>query len=261
MRNSSQAPDSRHSGVDAERRLSEPVTVGATGGERAGPRRTMTSRIRARTTSWAANSERIKRGRERRYQLFMELCRVRPEERILDVGAGKGAALERFNSVNPIVAVDLVPPSPTGWLDQENVEVGEADGTKLPYAEREFPVVFSNSVIEHVPSEQQHVFASEIRRVSERYYVQTPNKWFPIEPHYQMPLVQFLPDRVLKALNRRFSFGFREKGRWEPVNLLSARELRRMFPDAQIHRERLFGLTKSLMAVRSGVGSPGSPDA
>jgi hypothetical protein len=135
-------------------------------------------------------------------------------------------------------------------MGQANVEVGQADGTRLPFADREFPVVFSNSVIEHVPKELQQAFASEVRRVSERYYVQTPNKWFPIEPHYQLPLVQFLPERLMKALNRRFSFGWREKGRWEPIKLLSARELQRLFPDAEIHRERVLGLTKSLMAVR-----------
>ena len=111
-------------------------------------------------------------------------------------------------------------------------------------------MAFSNSVIEHVPKELQGAFASEVRRVADRYFVQTPNKWFPIEPHYQLPLVQFLPERLLKALNRRFSFGWREKGRWEPITLLSAGELRRLFPDAEIHRERVFGLTKSLMAVR-----------
>jgi ubiquinone/menaquinone biosynthesis C-methylase UbiE len=223
------------------------------GGEenRAKPRGLMGS-LRARTTSWAANSERIARGRERRYERFIALCDVTPRDRILDVGAGKGAALERFNSVNPIVAIDLVEPDAEGWLAQGNVEVGQADGTALPYSDREFPVAFSNSVIEHVPSDRQAAFAGEIRRVADRYYVQTPNKWFPIEPHYQLPLVQFLPERVLKALNQRFSFGFREKGRWEPVRLLSASELQRLFPDAEIHRERLFGLTKSIMAVRRG---------
>jgi hypothetical protein len=70
--------------------------------------------------------------------------------------------------------------------------------------------------------------------------------------------VQFLPDRVLKWLNQRFSFGFREKGRWEPVRLLSARDMRRLFPEAEIHREKLFGLTKSLMAVRAGSSAEGA---
>jgi hypothetical protein len=219
----------------------------------------LAARIRARTTAWAKSSERIKQGREERYRLFLKLCAVRPDERILDVGAGQGSALERFNTVNPIVAVDLVRPVAEGWLAGPNVEVGQADGTNLPYADREFPVAFSNSVIEHVPAAEQQKFASEVRRVADRYYVQTPNKWFPIEPHYQLPLVQFVPDRLLKALNSRYSMGFREKGRWEPVRLLSARELQRLFPDAVIHRERLFGLTKSLMAVRSSAPSgPGS---
>lgn len=218
--------------------------------ERATPRRGIASRIRARTTAWAGSSDAIRRGRERRYRLFMELCGVQPDERILDVGAGQGAALERFNTVNPIVAVDLVSPAVAGWMANPNVEVGQADGTRLPYGDREFPVAFSNSVVEHVPKELQGAFAAEIRRVAERYYVQTPNKWFPIEPHYQLPLVQFLPERLMKGLNRRFSFGWREKGRWEPITLLSARDLQRLFPDAEIHRERVFGLTKSLMAVR-----------
>jgi hypothetical protein len=80
--------------------------------------------------------------------------------------------------------------------------------------------------------------------------VQTPNRYFPIEPHYQLPLFQFLPERLRRALNKRFTLGWREKGQWEEINLLSARDLRRLFPDAEIHRERVLGLTKSLMAVR-----------
>ncbi len=224
--------------------------VGDVGPESAVRRPGIAARIRARTTGWAANSDRIRRGREERYRTFMVLCDVRPGERILDIGAGHGAALERFNSENPILAVDLVPPVASGWLGTPNVEVAQADGTNLPYGDREFPVAFSNSVIEHVPKELQAAFAAEVSRVADRYYVQTPNKWFPIEPHYQLPFVQFLPERVMKALNRRFSFGWREKGRWEPIRLLDAGELRRLFPEAEIHRERLFGLTKSLMVVR-----------
>ena len=202
-----------------------------------------------RTRSWAASSDTVRRWRERRYLLFLELCQVRPDEAILDVGAGKGGALERFNRTNPIVAIDLQPYT-SEWLAAPNVEVRVADGTKLEFADGEFGVAFSSSTIEHVPQELQEAFASEIRRVGRRYFVQTPNRYFPIEPHYQFPLFQFLPHRVQRALNNRFSLGWRAKGHWEEVNLLSARQLRRLFPDAEIHRERMFGLTKSLMAVR-----------
>ena len=205
--------------------------------------------VSRRLRSWAAESDTVKRWREGRYQLFIDACAVKPEDRIIDVGAGWGALLERFNKVNPIVAVDLSP-QPSEWLDSPNVTVMEADGTELPFADGEFDVAFSNSVIEHVPPDLQAKFAAEVERVAKRYFVQTPNKFFPIEPHYQVPLFQFLPRRARMALNRRFSLGWQGKGHWEEITLLSARDLKRLFPGAEIRREKVLGLTKSLIAVR-----------
>jgi len=171
-----------------------------------------------RLAHWAVESATVARLRERRYRLFMELCHVRPNETILDVGAGSGRALARYNQTNPIVAVDLKwPDYMPNWLDQPNVRFVQADATRLPFADRQFPVAFSNAVIQCVPKERQSDFAAEVRRVSGRYFVQTQSKWFPI--------------------------------RSAPASL-TAGELRRLFPDAEIHRERIFGLTKSLMAVR-----------
>lgn len=209
----------------------------------------VSSAIFSRTRRWAATSDTVRRWRQRRYELFIELCRVEPGERILDVGAGAGAALERFNTTNEIVAVDLEPLE-SEWMAAPNVTVQVADATRLPFADGEFPLAFSSSVIEHIPKHLQPAFANEIRRVGRRYFVQTPNRWFPIEPHYQFPFFQFLPDRVQRWLNSRFTLGWRERGSWEEANLLSARDLRRLFPDGEIHREKLFGLTKSLMVVR-----------
>ncbi len=205
--------------------------------------------ITARTRTWAATSDTVRRWREARYRRFLELCSVQQGERILDVGAGSGAALERFNEANEIVALDLNPLD-SDWLRSDNVTVTVGDATQLPFADGEFPLVFSSSVIEHIPKELQPKFASEIRRVGQRYFVQTPNRLFPIEPHYQFPFFHFLPERAQRALNRRFTLGWQQKGSWEDITLLSARELRRLFPDGEIHRERLFGLTKSLMVVR-----------
>ena len=105
-------------------------------------------------------------------------------------------------------------------------------------------------------TDAQEAMAEQVRRVAPRYWVQTPNFWFPIEPHYQMPLVHFLPERALRALNRRFTMGFRTKGEWYETTLLTVDDLRRLFPEAAIHREKRFGLTKSLMAVR-GPGRAG----
>ena len=199
--------------------------------------------------SWAANSATVARWRERRYRMFLEACSVHSSDRIVDVGAGWGAALERFNTTNPIVAVDLSPQA-SEWMSSPNVTVVRGDGTRLQFADTEFDIAFSNSVIEHVPPEFQASFAAEIGRVAKKYFVQTPNKYFPIEPHYQLPLFQFLPRRVRRALNRRFTLGWQPRGQWEEITLLSARDLQRLFPDAEIRRERVLGLTKSLIAVR-----------
>jgi SAM-dependent methyltransferase len=207
------------------------------------------------TRRWAELGRFTSGLRERRYELFMRECAVEPGDRILDVGAGDGGALARFNKTNPIVAVDLHPQKVEGtYLEAANVTASTADGTALPYEDKSFPVAFSNSVIEHVPKHLQQAFAGEIARVADRYYVQTPNRWFPIEPHYQMPLFHFLPLFARKWLNRHFTIGWRKKGHWEDVELLSGRDLRRLFPDARIERERVFGLTKSLMAVRGPRG-------
>src|ERR671922_192262 len=102
--------------------------------------------IYARTRAWAATSNTVRQWRERRYRLFLELCGVHPDEPILDVGAGKGGALERFNTANPIVAVDLRPDT-SEWLDAPNVDVRVGDGTRLGFADHEFPVVFSISPV------------------------------------------------------------------------------------------------------------------
>jgi SAM-dependent methyltransferase len=216
--------------------------------------------VGSRLRSWAKSSDTVKRWREERYRLFLNELEVKPDEPILDVGAGEGSALERFNKTNPITAVDLEHES-TRWLEGENVTVMQGDGTALPFGDRAFPIAFSNSVIEHVPKALQPAFAQEISRVAERYFVQTPNRWFPIEPHYQMPFFHFLPERAQRALNRRFTMGFRKKGEWYETTLLSMSDMRRLFPDAEIHREKRLGLTKSLIAIRRPAGSNGGGPA
>jgi hypothetical protein len=204
-----------------------------------------------RTRAWATNSSRVRGWREARYRLFMELCSIQPDDRILDVGAGEGLALECFNSTNPIVALDLHP-TPNEWIEQRNVTIVSGDGTALSYEDGEFPVVFCSSVIQSVPRQLQAQFAGEIRRVGQRYFVQTPNRYFPIDPIYQIPFFQFLPVRTQRWLNRHLTLGWRSKGNWSETRYLSAQDLRRLFPDGEIHRERVFGLTKSFMVVRRG---------
>jgi hypothetical protein len=135
------------------------------------------------------------------------------------------------------------------------------DGRALPFGDGAFDVVFSNSVIEHVGDrESQRRFASEAMRVGRAYWVQTPNRWFPVEQHLLTPLIHWLPRAWQRRLVPRFNLWqlvarpsedrrrFYVEHYLRDVRLLSAGELRGLFPGARIVRERFAGWTKSLVA-------------
>lgn len=134
------------------------------------------------------------------------------------------------------------------------------DATRLDHvADDAYDLVHSNSVIEHVGGWSDMVaMAGHVRRIAPAYYVQTPNFWFPYEPHFRAPIFHWLPEQVRARLLMRFNLGF--GGRRETLDaamrgVQSARMIDRaqiaaLFPDAEIRNERFCGLTKSLMAVR-----------
>src|SRR5207247_10104231 len=66
-----------------------------------------------------------------------------------------------------------------------------------------FDLVFSNSVLEHVGGhERRKRFAETARRLAPHHWVQTPYRYFPLEPHFLFPGYQFLPLAARAALVR-----------------------------------------------------------
>jgi SAM-dependent methyltransferase len=177
--------------------------------------------------------------RERRHALYRRVMAPRPDDRILDVGCGP-VGLAGFEPDADITGLDSY-----FRPDYPGRQFVPGDATELPFADTEFAIAYSNSLVEHLDPADRARFASEIRRVASRYWVQTPNRRFPVEPHTLLPCFQFLP----RALRRRlWRFGV-AGGEFEDIRLLDAAELRRLFPDAVILRERVAGLTKSLIAT------------
>lgn len=132
------------------------------------------------------------------------------------------------------------------------------DARDIPFADETFDVVFSNSVIEHVGTrDDQRRAAREMQRVGRRWFVQTPNRHFPIEPHFLFPFFQYLPIEVRASLLTRARLGWmpRQPDRAaarrtvEGVRLLDRAELESMFPSSRILEERFAGLVKSYVAV------------
>jgi hypothetical protein len=104
----------------------------------------------------------------------------------------------------------------------------QANACKLPFADGAFDLVHSSAVLEHVGTfENQAAMVSECLRVARRgIFLTTPNRWFPIEFHTQLPLVHWLPKRagrvILHAL--RMDFFAQEAN----LNLMTEHELRRI---------------------------------
>lgn len=191
--------------------------------------------------------------RARRMSMFTQLFNADGTMNILDLGGDA----DTWESLGVTHRVTLVNRDARCLRGHQAAAV--ADALASPFRDRTFDVVFSNSLIEHLGSqESQTAFANEVRRLSRNgYFVQTPNKWFPIEPHYLAPLIQFVPMKIRPTVVRWMT----PRG-WitapspeqcvkvcQEIRLLDAREMRRMFPEAAIVRERFFGFTKSLIAV------------
>jgi hypothetical protein len=133
------------------------------------------------------------------------------------------------------------------------------------YNNNSFDMVHSNSVIEHVGGWKQACdMAGEVRRLAPTYYVQTPNFWFPYEPHFRFPAFQFLPEQVRYRLLMWCNLGFGGRRTTvdaamrgvQSVDLLDMRQMRELFPDAVMKRERIGPLTKSILAIRESALIP-----
>ena len=176
------------------------------------------------------------RARARRHERFFALTGLGADAHILDLGCG-ALGLRGLEPDLDITGVDLVerPGYPGPFV--------RADATaRLPFADDEFDLVYCSSVIEHVPPARRAAFAAEARRVGRAWFVQTPARSFPIEPHALLPFAHWLPARL-----RRPYWRLGAAGAWEDIALLSRRELEALFGPAS--PERFGPLVKSWVCV------------
>jgi SAM-dependent methyltransferase len=221
------------------------------------------------------------RARNSRAQLFRKSFSIDSSTRILDIGSEDGSNIfnvlagTEYNPTNVYIA-DVTETVVKGALQKYGFNAVAIDGQGfLPFDDKSFDIVYCSSVLEHVTVdsrdvweikegrrfrslafEHQRQFADEVRRVAKQYFVQTPAVSFPIESHTWLPFAGYLPREALVPL-------MRVSNRWwlrisvPDFNLLGESDLRTLFPDAGIVRERAFGLTKSLMAIKSDLADNG----
>jgi hypothetical protein len=197
--------------------------------------------------------------RERRFRLFDRLVADLPRPlRIIDIGGTTKFWEQRGWADRSDVSITLVNLE-AEQRRYENINPTAGDATDLAdHADDSFDIAFSNSVIEHLFTlENQQRMAAEVRRVAAAYWVQTPNFWFPVEPHFLVPAWHWLPEDARVAILRRRGIGWagrcpdpqRAREVVQEHRLMRRAELARLFPDAVIVGERIGGLTKSWTAL------------
>jgi len=228
------------------------------------------------------------RARRRRAAVFRALFDLDEGTRVLDLGSGDGSHLHsiladtRIRRCNVFIADIDRNALAAGHRRYGYTPVEIDESTSLPFPDGFFDVVYCSSVIEHVTIPKasvwsvrcgrefraraltrQRQFAAEIERLGRQYFVQTPNRYFPLESHSWLPFVSYLPRPALVPLlgmtNR-----FWVKQSAPDWNLLDRTELSELFTGATIVEERSCGLAKSLMAIRTaGKTEPSAqmPDA
>jgi methyltransferase family protein len=206
--------------------------------------------------------------RRRRHERLVAEFPDLPDMRVLDLGGEPHTWTGSNPRPREVVLLNLPRPAEaqarqlSGRPEWEWMTPVAGDACDPPEEVREggFDLVYSNSVIEHVGGHhRRRALAHYAQALAEHHWVQTPNRWFPLEPHWLCPGFQYLPTRGRAAVTRTWPIGaytarresLRQRmGDAMEVELLSASELQWYFEDSRIVRERVAGLPKSLIAIR-----------
>jgi hypothetical protein len=193
--------------------------------------------------------------RQRRFEHIRGLFDTIPRPfKMLDVGGTQRYWETVGMSGDPEIDVTLLNLT-VAEVDAPGMHAVAGNAVSMPeYSDKEFDVVFSNSVIEHVGGlDNQRKMANEVKRLGRRYYVQTPNRYFPMEPHFLFPFFGIMPISMRAWLLRHRALGWYARiddpaealQIAKSIRLLTRRELMTLFPDGKLVKEKFAGFTKS----------------
>ena len=201
------------------------------------------------------------RARAQRWEALLARFPGLSDMRVLDLG-GRVSNWAKAPVCPEQVVILNIEDQPESF-DQFEVINGDACSPPIELQSEQFDLVYSNSVLEHVGGHyRRQQFAETVRQYGSRYWIQTPYRYFPIEPHWVFPGMQFLPVTARSAISARWPLGWAHhlsdppKGKMAhvalvmEVELMSKTEMLQYFPDSTVVGERFAGWTKSLIAVK-----------
>ena len=196
------------------------------------------------------------KARLKMFNLFTDFTKSFTDPYILDVGVtsdqktGSNFLEKWYQDKNRIVCAGV---ENGAFLEQQYpgikfqpIQANE----RLPFADHSFDVVFSSAVIEHVGSfDQQVFFISELLRVSNYFFITTPNRWFPVEVHTAVPILHWLPKKIYRSIYNLLGLNFWAQE--ENLNLLDTTGFLRLFPEnAQVKTTHIstYGFKSNIIA-------------
>lgn len=201
------------------------------------------------------------RARARRWDQMTALFPLLSEMSVVDLGGTVEAWMRAPVRPRHVTVLNLLEPgtSTVDWITPVTGDACFAQQTlEGAGAAGPFDMVFSNAVLEHVGGYSQRMrFAESTRSLAPRHWVQTPYRYFPVEPHWLFPGMQFLPLAARTQVARYWPLAntpsdsledARQSVLW--TELIGLTEMTDLFPDSTIVRERVGGLTKSIIAVQ-----------
>lgn len=198
------------------------------------------------------------RSRARRWEWLVEAFPDFDQMSVIDLGGEPDTWTG--TPVHPkhvhVVNIERLDPDVPDWIQ---VDYGDACALPEHIATQRYDLVFSNSVLEHVGGHERRMrFAETVHELAPRHWVQTPYRYFPVEPHWIAPGMQYLPVRVRAWLACRWPLANVKstdlRNALDGVlwtELVDRTQMGYYFPDSRIRAERLMGLTKSLIAVKT----------
>jgi hypothetical protein len=199
------------------------------------------------------------RMRSRRWEWFRDQFPEIGSMSVIDLGGTAEAWLRAPVRPASVHVVNLEPESANPAAEWIRAEQGDACNLPGHILSGTYDMVFSNSVLEHVGGHVQRMkFAESVHKLASAHWVQTPYRYFPVEPHWLFPGFQFLSLAARAQVSRAWPLAHSKSASRSDgleaamgVELLSRSEMAYYFPSSVIRAERIVGMTKSVIAIKA----------
>jgi len=201
----------------------------------------------------------LKKYREKIFKIFLEIIKPKKIYKVIDIGSTDVDSLSENYFLHNYPFKKSITCFSNQKLDNLKkkypfliIKKGDGRNTNLP--DNFYEIVHSNATIEHVGSFNNQIkFVRELYRISKKIiFLQTPNRYFPIDFHTLLPIVHWLPKTIHRKILRVIGLKFLSKE--SNLNLLSIKELKVIcrilkINSYSIKKIKIFGLVSNLILI------------